>query len=121
MTWLLLLTLCIKTGTTVVTLYVKHPKRLWSTLQNNPPPKPPVNIPISVVKHVKLLVIEAIGVVGILPAALTDEKQRHSKQNNIKKGAISLICNILRSYLNWATSLTKLFFRCFWDICIWNT
>jgi len=44
-----------------------------------------------VVKSVKLLVIEAIGVVGILPAALTDEEQRHNKQINIKKGPMPFI------------------------------
>jgi len=82
----------------VVILFVKNLKKLQNTHQNRPLPKPPVNIPIIVVKSVKLLVIEAIGVVGILPAALTDEEQRHNKQISIKKGAISFICNILRSY-----------------------
>jgi hypothetical protein len=76
-----------------VTRFVKHRRKLQNTHQNKPPP----NILIIVVKHVKLLVIEAIGVVGILPAACADEEQTHKRQISIKKGAALLIFyNILR-------------------------
>jgi len=46
---------------------------------------------MSVVKHVKLLVIEAIGVVGILPTALIDEEQLHKRHTNIMKGPTRFI------------------------------
>jgi hypothetical protein len=76
-----------------VTRFVKHRRKPPNIPQNKPPP----NIPIIVVKHVKLLVIEAIGVVGILPAACADEEQTHKRQISIKKGAALLIFyNILR-------------------------
>jgi hypothetical protein len=67
----------------VVILYVKHRRRLWSIHQNI--------IPNNVVIRVKLLVIEAMGVVGILPAALTEDAQRHKRHNNIKMGTIAFI------------------------------
>jgi len=59
--------------------------------QNKPPPSPPVNIPNIVVKHVKLLVIEAIGVVGIFIPDCINEEETHRRQINIKNGAAPLI------------------------------
>jgi hypothetical protein len=70
-----------------VILYVKHRRRLWSIHQNILPPI----IPNNVVIRVKLLVIEAMGVVGMLPAALTEDTQRHKRHNNIKMGTIAFI------------------------------
>jgi hypothetical protein len=79
--------LCTRTATTAVTRFVKHRRKPPNIPQNKPPP----NIPIIVVKHVKLLVMEAIGVVGILPAAWADEEQTHRRHISIKKGAALLI------------------------------
>ena len=62
---------------------VRHQRRLQSTPQNKPPPsipKPPVTKPIQ-------LAIEAIGVVGILPAVFMDEEQQHIQQTNSNTGA----------------------------------
>jgi hypothetical protein len=70
-----------------VTQFVKHQRRLWSIHQNILPPI----IPNNVVIRVKLLVIEAMGVVGILPAALTEDAQRDKRHNNIKMGTIAFI------------------------------
>ena len=76
-----------------MTRFVKHQRKPLNTPQNKPPP----NIPNIVVKHVILLVLEAMGVVGILPAACADEEQTHKRQISIKKGAALLIFyNILR-------------------------
>ena len=43
------------------------------------------------VKHVKLLVIEAMGVVGIFIPDCINEEERHNRQTNIKNGAAPLI------------------------------
>jgi hypothetical protein len=79
-----------------VTRFVKRQRKPLNTPQNKPPP----NIPNIVVKHVILLVLEAIGVVGIFIPDCMNEEEQHKQQISIKNGAALLIIiifyNILR-------------------------